>query len=324
MIGQPRWLQRVHRWRLDRAKRLAFGDVGGIRPGGAEFKSAVQGIVEFGAFVLPLERAGSVHGDIVKSSEINAYVARVHGFHLIGVTDGIITDCYRMFERIEARFDIAPAQRDLMQKAFATDALTFAIGHELGHVYFGHLDTLPRTRGFCRMSEATGPTDLAGTGFHDEELKCDMVAALVLNHVELFRYRHRDPELGYLFETDAIETTLALKYAAAAAVFAGLEPLSAPVHPIDPHRYPHPLVRIIALYKNVRFHYDALFESIHGAELDEAVHERAFNLMLAFLTAIEPRVDSVFREHAAELRAQHKRAAEIVAADQLALLDRLT
>src|SRR5258708_3741421 len=275
--------------------KTRFIRLGGCLNDAGAWESAFCRVAQGMTVILGLEtEAKTIYCGIVTNYDVNAYVVKDQGTYFIGISAGITTlvsnSVGAALGKLAAKKLIDYSTIEELQKLLHNYAMLFVLGHECGHIAFGHVDRE------LALAEMAGETNMSNT--YQEEAHADLVGAFTMMAFKRDLRRIcqlTNPAVAVGLLQLPVVCVLSEFKNAAAKVKKGVG-------------YPHPIVRLMCIaHTLISWSTPILFETLPGFE-DSGRQEqiaKVQNLAGQFLThifeAVAPEMQSYLVTDAKEL-----------------------
>jgi len=281
---------------LRQAFKKRFSRVGGCLSDVGEWERALCQFAQGMTLILGLEtEAKAIYCGIVTNYDVNAYVAKDQGTYFIGISAGIqilvSNSVGAALGKLAAKKLIDYSIIEELQHLLHFYAMLFVLGHECGHIAFGHVDRE------LALAELAGEANMSNT--YLEEANADLVGAFTMmafkrNLRRICQLTNAATAVG-LLQLPVVSVLSEFKNAAAKAK-KGVG-------------YPHPIVRLMCIgHTLISWSTPILFETLPGFDDFSGKQEqiaKVQSLAGQFLThifeAVAPEMQSYLVTDAKEL-----------------------
>jgi hypothetical protein len=189
-----------------------------------------------------------VYFDILRNSNLNAFVTQEQDVYLIGVTDGIVRELFNRIGEVLKTLDIT-YREDLKSNGHDSPmrevqfilhfySLLFVLGHEFGHIQLGHIDKQ------LSLKQMINERTLSAS--YLQEAEADTVGAFSILDGMVFNSMRQDGIFRIRQLTNAA-TAVGLIQIPVACIFASLFDVNTSRE--FTKAYPHPIVRLFSIVR---------------------------------------------------------------------------
>jgi hypothetical protein len=287
-----------------------FERLGGGLPFRAEWQIGIDSLARAMASALGIDPK-AIYCDVVNHDAVNAFVTKNDGMYFIGITNGVVSGVFHAIgealEMLKPALGLSDSTITEIHLLLNMYALQFVIGHELGHIAFGHIDRE------LAVTEMAGEADMSST--YLEEAYADMIGAMAVIAVKKSLYRIRD-----LTNPGIAVGLLQLPIACVISFFKKVTAAKIVTWPnssfwvfmrrrLNKTRgYPHPAVRLMMIGRMV-IEWMSLFVS---DEPDPDDQRKAEGMLSAILQAVSPSIQSYMMSDVQVLRAEIGRLMKVI------------
>jgi hypothetical protein len=262
---------------LREAFKTRFSKVGGCLNDAGAWERALCHLAQSMTLILGVEQeAEAIYCGIVTSYDANAYVVKDQGTYFIGISAGITTlvsnSIGAALGKLAAKALINRSIIEELQTILHLHAMLFVLGHECGHIAFGHVDRE------LALAEMAGETNMSST--YLEKAHADLIGAFAMMAFKRNLYR--------ICQLTNAATAVGLLQLPVVCVLSEFKNAAAKVK--KGIGYPHPIVRLMCIgHILISWSTPILFETLPGfddfSRKQEQIAE-AQNLAGQFLTHI--------------------------------------